>query len=178
MFDGHKTFKEENSNRPNVSTENDAEQASTLSYCTKLTRHTSLISDPDVRTEKEKRREGWLYGQALPWESARSLNSVFMSVLSRRKERKMIIKRRLNAPLIRLWMRAARCSSSFMLCRFHGGINTTLSQHPAPNTQHPAQPHPPCCTASTKDYLILCLLTHFKPPGNNYGERREGFQVM
>lgn len=27
-------------------------------------------------------------------------------------------------------------------------------------SQHPAQPHQPCCTASTADYLILCLLTH------------------
>lgn len=49
-------------------------------------------------------------------------------------------------------MRAARCSSSFMLCRFHRGINTTLSQQPA-------QPHQPCCTANTADYLILCQLT-------------------
>lgn len=107
----------------------------------------------------------------LPWESARSLDSVSMSVLSRagreKKKKKNMIKRQLNAPLIRLWMRAARCSSSFMLGRFHRGINTTLSQHPA-------QPHQPRCTASTADYLILCLLTHLSLPATTAAEAGRG----
>ena len=106
-------------------------------------------------TQMERR----LHGQHCP--ASRLGRSIVCSCLCCRgepeKKGKIIIKRRLNAPLIRLWMRAARCSSSFMLCRFHGGINTTLSQHPA-------QPHQPRCTASTADYLILCLLTHLSLP--------------
>lgn len=70
----------------------------------------------------------------------------------KKKKKNIVIKQQLNASLILLWMRAARCSTSFMLCWFHRGINTMLSQHPA-------QPHQPGCTASTADYLILCLLT-------------------
>lgn len=88
---------------------------------------------------------------ALPWESARALDLCLCCRGASRRE--IIIKQQLNAPLILLWMRAARCSTSFMLCWFHGGINTTLSQHPV-------QPPQPRCTASTADYLILCLLTH------------------
>lgn len=64
-------------------------------------------------------------------------------------------------------MRAARCSTSFMLCRFHRGINTTLSQHPA-------QPHQSRCTASTADYLILCLLTHLSLPANTAAKVGKG----
>lgn len=103
-------------------------------------------------------------------ETARSLHSVFMSVLSRagggKKERNHN-KKTTKCSLILLWMRAARCSSSFMLCRFHRGINTTLSQHPA-------QPHQPRCTASTADYLILCLLTHLSLPATTAAEVGRG----
>lgn len=98
---------------------------------------------------------------ALHWESARSLDSVFVSVLSRTGGG-IMIKRRPNAPLIRLWMRVARCSSSFMLCRFHrGDEHKTLSQHPA-------QPH------QTPLHCKHCGLPHFMSvnslkPAGNYG---------
>lgn len=112
-----------------------------------------------MTSRKEKWKQGWrakswLYGQHCP--ESQPGRSIRVCVVGGASRREIIIKQQLNAPLIPLWMRAARCSTSFMLCWFHGGINTTLSQHPV-------QPPQPRCTASTADYLISCLLTHFKP---------------
>lgn len=108
------------------------------------------MSDPDVR-EQDNRRLVWTES---PWESAEPL--VCLSVLSGWKERKKIkIKGQLNAPLIRLWMGAPRCSSSFMLCRFHRGINATLSQHPS-------------STSPTPLHCKLCGLPRFFSP-NPFG---------
>lgn len=134
-------------------------------FCSVIWRHnnTTYVWPKCLETDEEPVVESKepVVWTAPPWVSVRSFDSVFMSVLigaaGYKKGKKIMLKRWLNAPLIRLWMRAARCSSSFMHCWFHRGINTMLSQHPA-------QPHQPRCTASTADYLILCLLTHLSLP--------------
>lgn len=41
-------------------------------------------------------------------------------------------------------------------------------------SQHPAQPHQPGCTASTADYLILCLLTHLSLLANTAAKADRG----
>lgn len=84
------------------------------------------------------------------------------------RKKKIVIKQQLDASLILLWMRAARCSTSFMLCWFHGGINTALSQqHPLQNTQ----PTPGGHTASAADDLISHPLTHHCPPANGLADQ-------